>query len=252
MSKRSDDSALEGFESLVAPTGSAADIVTICRDVFSATKGDCNKFVKAVAARVNDSTFPAGDNADAIVMKLRSGGAWTSHGTDGPAAKVAADAGKFVIGGLRSVDHTPPRNNGHVVVVVTGPLAKNLCPTACWGSISNPPGPALEKTVNFSWNEDDRDNVEYFSRNVTFPLRAFDSVGSELHEVQLAAERTLTGAISALSTAAADGEGKFFRNGIELIDVSVSVSQIAEVKLRIAGPKPPTFESREAKAEPTS
>lgn len=245
MAKRALEPQPEGLESIVLPAGSAADIITICKDVFSATQGDCNKFVKAVAARVNDTTFAAGDNADAIVTKLRTAGGWTRHGKDGPAAKIAADAGKFVIGGLRSADHNPPRNNGHVVVVVAGPLAQGKYPTACWGSISNPPGPALEKTVNFSWNAADRDNVEYFSRAVTFPLRTLDFVGSELREVQMAAEAMLTGAITALSNAAADGEGKFFRNGIELIALSVGVNQIVEIKLKIAGPNPPTTEGKE-------
>jgi hypothetical protein len=49
---------------------------------------------------------------------------------------------------------------GHVVVVVPGPLAHGLYPTAYWGSTAA----GIQKkntTVNWAWKKEDRDKVLY-------------------------------------------------------------------------------------------
>ena len=76
---------------------------------------------------------------------------------DGIAAKAQADAGSFVIGGLKDNPH------GHVVVVVQGPIdpIHDKYPTAYWGSIRGAQFAARDKTVNWAWDASDRDSVIY-------------------------------------------------------------------------------------------
>jgi hypothetical protein len=92
---------------------------------------------------------------------------WTSV-PDGVSAKQKADEGNLVIAGLKAADSDPPRANGHVAVVVSGPLdaTHNQYPTAYWGSLRSVG--KKNSTLNYSWNSADRDNVEYFSR--TLPI----------------------------------------------------------------------------------
>lgn len=79
---------------------------------------------------------------------------------NGIEARQKAIEGNFVIGGLKAT------GNGHVVVVVSGPLAHRKYPTAYWGSL----GGVGKKntTINWSWNKTDRDLVTYAYR--TFKL----------------------------------------------------------------------------------
>ena len=139
----------------------AQKIIDACEARWEANKSDCNKFVRAVGADVA-ITIVAG-NADAIIDDLTAN--WTSI-ANGIAAKAKADAGEFVIAGLKAADHTPPRANGHVAVVVSGPLdpTHNKYPTGYWGSI----GGIGRKfaTLNFSWTAADRDNVKYFYKSL--------------------------------------------------------------------------------------
>jgi hypothetical protein len=68
------------------------------------------------------------------------------------AARLAGE-GNLVIGGLKAVGH------GHVVIVVSGPVASDKYPTAYWGSLGG--SPAKAKTVNWSWSSRDRDKIIY-------------------------------------------------------------------------------------------
>ena len=53
------------------------------------------------------------------------------------AAESAADAGRFVIAGLRGSEFTPPRAHGHVVVVVRGDDPNHPgSPMAYWGTLN--------------------------------------------------------------------------------------------------------------------
>lgn len=138
----------------------ADDIIAICERKWDTNKSDCNAFVKAVAT---DYGISLNGLADEIVTTILGAG-WEQLGKDGVAAKAAADSGKLVIGGLKGSDHNPPRDHGHVVIVVSGPLARGKYPSGYWGST----GGVGKKnaTLNYAWNADDRDNVVYGARSV--------------------------------------------------------------------------------------
>ncbi len=52
-------------------------IIDACETNWEAHKADCSGFVKAVALALAVKTFSAGDNADAIVDRLRAASDWT-------------------------------------------------------------------------------------------------------------------------------------------------------------------------------
>lgn len=145
--------------SLVPPLDDAQKIIDECEKQFEAHKNNCSGFVKAVAAKFSVKLT---GQADDIVDQI-GGEGWTKL-KDGKAAKEKADAGWLVIGGLKSTDHSPPRSNGHVVVVVKGGLAHNKYPTGYWGSLNG--NGEKNKTINYAWNTSDRDNVTYSGRAV--------------------------------------------------------------------------------------
>ena len=89
---------------------------------------------------------------------------WVQLGKDGVAAKNKADAGWFVIGGLLSIKNVPPQDHGHVVVVVSGPLAQDKYPTAYWGKLGGVG--EKNKTINWAWNVASRDNVIYSAKKL--------------------------------------------------------------------------------------
>lgn len=139
----------------------AQKIIDACEGLWEANKSDCNKFVRAVGADVGVAIVAG--NADAIIDDLSAN--WTSV-ADGAAAKAQADNGHFVIAGLRAGAHTPPRLNGHVAVVVSGPLdsTHNKYPTGYWGSLDGIG--KKNTTLNYSWVVADRDNVKYFFKEL--------------------------------------------------------------------------------------
>jgi hypothetical protein len=94
---------------------------------------------------------------------LRSGKSWTVL-PDGVAARTSAQAGKFVMAGLKGSEQAHPDVHGHVVVVVDGPLARDTYPTAYWGSLGGQPG--RDQTLNFAWTAQDRDRVSYAEHDV--------------------------------------------------------------------------------------
>src|SRR5262249_23554350 len=100
------------------PNPIAQKIIDICDEVFDDNSDDCNKFAKAVAAKFSITLT---GNADSIVDAIQGEG-WTVL-ADGVEAKSKADDGWFVVGGLKGADQTPPVDHGHVVIVVSGPLA---------------------------------------------------------------------------------------------------------------------------------
>jgi hypothetical protein len=141
-------------EADVAPSNKANEIIAQCESVWNANKGDCNAFAKAVA-----SAFGVTLNGDAngIVDQISSEPGWTKA-NDGPAAKAAAEAGNLVIGGRKDTPH------GHVVVVVSGPLANGKYPTAYWGSLGGVGRKSA--TINYAWRVGERDQVVYYARAV--------------------------------------------------------------------------------------
>ena len=143
------------------PTGRAADIISVCEAEWPANKGECNAFVNAVASEFNVTLHGL---ADAIVSEIQGPG-WEPI-VNGIAAKDAADQGKLVIAGLKGADHHPPREHGHVVVVVSGPLdsTHHKYPTGYWGTLNGEGERA--KTINWAWRKEDRDRVVYAGRTV--------------------------------------------------------------------------------------
>lgn len=146
-----------GLLDLLEINPDAKRIIDVCEDEWPANKSDCSGFVKDVAAALGVSlSGQANDIVDQI-----AGLGWTKL-TDGKAAKQAADKGKLVVGGLKGGDQQTPSEHGHVVVVVSGPLAKDQYPTAYWGSLGGTGERA--KTINWAWKADDRDKVKYACR----------------------------------------------------------------------------------------
>jgi hypothetical protein len=120
---------------------------------------NCSGFVKAVAIKLG---VPIPDkNADGIVDYLDNNDDWARDYSGSDAARFAA-AGQFIIAGLKSDEHTPPRSQGHVAIVVPGPLYRNIYPLVWCGST----GSAQSKgtlSVGQVWNTKDRDNVAYYA-----------------------------------------------------------------------------------------
>lgn len=132
-------------------------IINECEAQFDAHKSDCSGFVKAVGSKLGVILTGQADN---IVDQIQGEG-WEIL-PDGVSAKVKADMGWFVIGGLKSENHTPPVSHGHVVIVVSGPLARNQYPTGYWGSLGSS---GMKKvTINYAWRAVDRDNLVFAGR----------------------------------------------------------------------------------------
>lgn len=138
----------------------AQRIIDTCERVFDANKGDCNKFVKAVAL---EYSITLTGNADAITDAIQGAG-WISVG-DGKAAAARAAQGYLVIGGLKGSDQQVPSAHGHVVVVVKGALNRGKYPSAYWGRLGG--SGAKNKTTNWTWRAVDRDNVKYGARLIS-------------------------------------------------------------------------------------
>ena len=125
--------------------------VNACEANWEDHKADCSGFVKAVASDLGVTlTGQANDIVDQIQIAP-----WVLLGKDGVAAKQKADAGLFVVAGLRDAP------NGHVVVITPGPLDPNNSkyPTGYWGRLHGVGRKAT--TINWAWDEDHRDNVIY-------------------------------------------------------------------------------------------
>jgi len=220
-----------------APAGDPQTVIDFCEQEYSGNNDDCNKFLEAVSGDLNITLFQPGDNTDAIIQRLRDAtatGAWTKL-IDGPDGKSKADAGRFVIAGLKGADHNPPRAHGHVAVVVSGPLAFGKYPTGYWGSLDGTPG--RNQTLNYAWNTRDRDNVEYYATTLA---RRTELPTLETTSTQTANEAVVSimqELVRHLEKGDDPGKGsKFFPNGIELIDLSVQVGTV-KIELKVAGPK---------------
>jgi hypothetical protein len=140
----------------------AKTIVAACEAEWPAFSDDCSGFVRHVAGRLGITLTGL---ANAIVNEIRQGD-WHPL-QDGRAAKAAADAGQLVIGGLRGDEQGNPEEHGHVVVVVSGPLAHNAYPSAYWGRLGGVG--AKDQTVNFAWRAGDRDRVHYAAKPIQSP-----------------------------------------------------------------------------------
>jgi hypothetical protein len=138
-------------------------ILAACRRYYSAHRDDCAAFLRAVAA---DLGFSLTGNADALVAELSR--SWTRLTRE--QAIAAAEAGQFVVVGLRSRDFNPPGNHGHVGVVVPGPLRHGLYPPVWCGSIGHVPSSG-NLSVSGIWRVADRNRVLYFTPRAPEPAR---------------------------------------------------------------------------------
>lgn len=119
-----------------APNPDAQQVAAVCRAVWSASgpqgplRFACNFFAIEVAHRLG---VVLSGRADQIVDTLRAA-PWTLL-ADGIAARDAAAQGKLVLVALKSGDFSPPQTQGHVAVVVPGPLNPGgWAPAGYWGS----------------------------------------------------------------------------------------------------------------------
>jgi hypothetical protein len=123
-------------------------VTEACDKWWDTYKADCSGFAKAVAKEVG---VPLSGQANDIVVAMQKD-PWKPLAS-GKEAKDYAELGFFVLGGLKA---TP---NGHVVVVVKGPLNREKYPTAYWGRLGGTGKKAT--TINWSWASTDRDKVSY-------------------------------------------------------------------------------------------
>lgn len=138
----------------------AQEIINQCEAVWEANKADCNAFAKAVASKFGVTlTGQANDIADQI-----KGAGWEQLGKDGVKAAQAAAAGKLVVAALKGSDMNPKQAHGHVAIVVEGPLAHAKYPSGYWGQLGGVG--EKNKTLNYAWRTNDRDNVHYGAKVV--------------------------------------------------------------------------------------
>jgi hypothetical protein len=216
-------------------------IIDACEANWDANKSDCNHFVKAVADSLGLTLFDSGDNADAIINKLTSAAGWNTI-PDRAQVEAQASAGVFIIAGLRSSEFHPPRNNGHVVVVVAGDDSSHPgFPMAYWGTL-NGVGQKDSSIRNTFIPGPDLDAVHYFGTSLLVSPMDVVSV-DQFESVHVAVEDLLAKVVKTLSSASSTAPGEteagnriFFPNGIELIDLEVKVGPV-DIKLKIAGPK---------------
>ena len=130
------------------------DILAACKKHYDTYSDDCSGFVRAVAKELG---YSLSGNADALMAQLAKD--WTK--IDRAKAVELAKAGTLVIAGLKSSQHNPPRNNGHVVIVVEGVLYNNKYPPVWGGSIGAAQSRGT-KTVGEVWRSTDRDAVQYY------------------------------------------------------------------------------------------
>ena len=152
-------------EAMSAPTApKAQEVRNACETNFSANSNDCNKFLKAVSNSLG-SNIPQDKDANGIVDFLENGNGWTKLPVgNGSAAKQQADAGMFVVAGLRGPEHADHRANGHVCVIVSGELDANGFPRGYWGSIT--PGLAKkDSSIRKVWRAEDVVNVRYYYKS---------------------------------------------------------------------------------------
>jgi hypothetical protein len=140
-------------------SNNATDIINECESQFEEYKSDCSGFVKSVASAFS---ITLNGQADNIVDQIR-GSDWT-HLQSGVQAKEKADNGWFVVAGLKGSDNIPAQNNGHVIIVVSGPVAQGKYPSGYWGKLGGVG--EKNKTLNWAWNAASRDNVYYAAKQI--------------------------------------------------------------------------------------
>lgn len=133
------------------------------KEFIAGTKNlnNCSGFVKAVAKALgiplNDT-----DNADGISTYVAKN--WTKVASGSEAARLAG-TGFLVLAVLKSSDHQPARNNGHVAIVVSGELYRSNYPLV-WGGSTGSAQSKGTKSTGEVWNRVDRDNVGFYAYGI--------------------------------------------------------------------------------------
>src|ERR1700690_483070 len=143
----------------MATTGriiSADSVGSALAEAYAANANDCSGFVRDVAERLG---LNLEGNADALVDPFRRD--WRTLDTL-PQVVHEVGSGRLVVAGLRSDEHKPKRQHGHVVVIVAGPLYYGKYPR-CWGGGIGSAQSKETKSVGEVWNQADRDSVSYFT-----------------------------------------------------------------------------------------
>jgi hypothetical protein len=220
-------------------------IIDVCHTNWDANKDDCNYFVKAVADALGVTLFSSGDNADAIIDKLANASGWSLIPSTPDLSTVEADAsaGQFIIAGLKSGDFNPPRNNGHVVIVVKGDdSAHPGFPLAYWGKLGGTG--AEDSSIRNSFIPDvDLPNVKYYGTvlaDVSTTMRFATQLAApdQLVDAKAAIESIISTIVDCLSKGSGSNQTNrlFFPNGIEDIEIAVKAGPV-DVSVKISGPK---------------
>lgn len=117
---------------------------------------NCSGFVKSVAKKL-DVPLP-NVQADGIVDTIEK--SWTKIKTGSEAAKKAG-MGFLVIAGLKTTDYVKPPSQGHVAIIINGPLYRDKYPL-CWGGSTGTAQSRGDKSVGLIWRPEDRDSVAYY------------------------------------------------------------------------------------------
>lgn len=124
----------------------------------TANSDNCSGFFKSVAKKLKIAGVPD-TQADGLVDYLKKN--WLPLKT-GVEARLKVEDGYFVAAGLKAADHSPKRNNGHIVVIVDGDLYHAKYPK-CWCGSTGAAQSQGDLSVGEVWNNTDRDNVVYFA-----------------------------------------------------------------------------------------
>lgn len=117
---------------------------------------NCSGFVKSVAQKLG---VPLPNvQADGIVDTIEK--SWTKAKTGAEAAKKSSE-GFFVLAGLKSSDQTRQGSQGHVAIIINGPLYRGKYPL-CWGGSTGTAQSKGNKSVGEVWPVTDRDKVAYY------------------------------------------------------------------------------------------
>jgi hypothetical protein len=146
----------------------ATKVIEACVREFPGNQGDCNHFLKAVAAHFFPPTEFAGTamTADAIIGQLIVNNAWSKLGTSHESAVREASEGKFVIAGMTSTELSSA--HGHVAIVIGDPaqLSGNVPVPICYAGSLNSSARVQRRRISETFPAADARNnrIAYFSR----------------------------------------------------------------------------------------
>lgn len=143
-------------------------VATIRRSLVAAwqivsLRTDCSGFLKNIFSSVYHITLVG--RANDIILFIATN--WTPV-SSAVLAEQEASQGVFVVALLKGPDHVPPREEGHVAVVLPGPLQRRgVGPTGgayplvwCGGGLGGSSDGT--KTVGDVWRPVDRNKVKYY------------------------------------------------------------------------------------------